>query len=371
MIVKNNYNECLTNLACSIRKYFGLNYKHSTLNYIDKVLEEYNPKNVVTILCDGMGSNIMDRMLDKDAFLLRNRIKTISTVFPATTVAATTSITTGLNPCETGMLGWDMYYKDLDKIITVFRDREKGDSDGKILEEAVEYNRKHMIRKTISDEINEKGLYKGYTVSPFCDTPYSTVDEMFERIKSLCNEGGKKYIYAYNEDPDHTMHVLGCDADEVKDIIIDLNQRIEELSSKLNDTIIFVIADHGHHNIENIYIKDYPDIEECLLRNTSIESRAVNFFIKPNKKEIFVQLFHRYFGSDFDLYTKDEVIESKLFGDGIENEIFREAIGDYLAIANTDKALLYVGNHAFKSGHAGYTDDEILIPLILIKTKKL
>ena len=63
MIVKNNYNECLTNLACSIRKYFELDYKHNTLDYIDKVLEEYKPKNVVTILCDGMGSNIMDRMI--------------------------------------------------------------------------------------------------------------------------------------------------------------------------------------------------------------------------------------------------------------------------------------------------------------------
>ena len=120
MLVRNNYNECITNLACSIRKYFGLDYKHNTLDYIDKILEEYNPKNVVTILCDGMGYNIMDRMLDKNSFLMKNRIKAITTVFPATTVAATTSIMTGLNPVESGMLGWDMYYKELDKIITVY-----------------------------------------------------------------------------------------------------------------------------------------------------------------------------------------------------------------------------------------------------------
>ena len=41
MLVKNNYNECLTNLACSIRKYFGLDYKHNTLKYIDD-LEKAN-----------------------------------------------------------------------------------------------------------------------------------------------------------------------------------------------------------------------------------------------------------------------------------------------------------------------------------------
>ena len=108
MEVRNNYNECLTNLACSIRKYFNLDCKHSSLDYIDKILNEYRLKNVVTFLCDGMGSSIMDRMLSKDSFLIKNRIKVITTVFPATTVAATTSILTGLNLCETGMLGWDI-----------------------------------------------------------------------------------------------------------------------------------------------------------------------------------------------------------------------------------------------------------------------
>ena len=167
MIVKNNYNECLTNLACSIRKYFGLDYHHTTLNYIDELLEKKQPKNVVTILCDGMGSIIMDRMLPADSFLIKNRLKTITTVFPATTVAATTSMMTGLNPVETGMLGWDMYYKDIDKTITVFLNSEKGDLEHKPLQEAMDYNNKHMIRKTIMDEINEKTDYKGYTLFPF------------------------------------------------------------------------------------------------------------------------------------------------------------------------------------------------------------
>ena len=370
MIVKNNYNECITNLACSIRKYFELEYKHNTLDYIDKVLDEYKPKNVVTILCDGMGSNIMDRMLDKDSFLVRNRLKAITTVFPATTVAATTSMLTGLNPVETGMLGWDMYYKDIDKTITVFLNSQKEYSEHKPLDEAKEYNDKHMIRKSISDEINEKGLYKGYALFPFGINPYANIDDLYNKIETLCNEDGKKYIYAYDDNPDHTMHEIGCDKPEIKEIIEDRNKRIESLSQKLNDTIIFVVADHGHHNVKNLFIKDYPDIEECLLRNTSLEPRAINFFIKPEKREVFVKLFNKYFSDDFDLYEMDDVIKSKLFGDGEENEIFRDALGDYLAIAKTDKTLLYTGGEELVSHHAGYTDDEIFVPLILIKTNK-
>ena len=62
-------------------------------------------------------------------------------------------------------------------------------------------------------------------------------------------------------------------------------------------------------------------------------------------------------------------VNTKLFGDGEENEIFRDSLGDYLAIGKTDKAILYVGNEVLKSQHAGYTDDEIIVPLIVIDTK--
>lgn len=369
MKVKNNYNECLTNLACSIRRYFGLEYKHNTLSYIDELLESKKPKNVVTILCDGMGSKIIERVLDENAFLISNRYKDITTVFPATTVAATTSMMTGLNPVESGMLGWDMYFKDINKTITTFLNSEKGDFEYKPLQEAIDFKAKHMKTKSIMDEINEQTQYKGYTLFPFGDNAYKDLDDLFNIIIEKCNEDGKKYIYAYSTEPDSTMHELGNDCIKAKKLILDLNKRIENLSTKVKDTMIFVVADHGHKNVINIDLNEYPDVVECLLRNTSIEPRAVNFFIKPKKKQEFERLFKKYFSNDFDLYDKEDVINSKLFGDGEENEIFRDSLGDYLAIAKTDKTILYIGSEVLKSQHAGYTNDEIYVPLIVIDTK--
>ena len=223
MKVRNNYNECLTNLACSIRKYFELDYKHNTIDYVDKILNENKPKNVVTILCDGMGSNIMNRILSKDSFLLKHRIKSITTVFPATTVAATTSMMTGLNPVETAMLGWDMYYKDIDNTITSFMISEKGDEEYTPLQEAIEYKNKHMITKSIMEEINEKRKDSGYILFPFGKNPYVDMEDLYNKIETLCNEEGKKYIYAYDTEPDHTMHELGTDAHEINEIVENFN----------------------------------------------------------------------------------------------------------------------------------------------------
>ena len=60
------------------------------------------------------------------------------------------------------------------------------------------------------------------------------------------------------------------------------------------------------------------------------------------------------------------IINSKLFGDGEENEIFRYSLGDYLAIATSDKTILYIGSEVLKSHHTGFTDDEIFAPLIVM-----
>lgn len=364
MIVKNNYEECITNLACSIRKYFDLDYKHNTLTYVDELLERKKPKNVITILFDGMGSRILNRSLSKDDFFIKNRYKEITTVFPASTVAATNSYITGLNPNEHGYLGWYTYVSPIDETIMVFRGINK--ETGEMSSMYPEAREKYFVNKTITDEINEVGKYKSVVFSNYSENPYQGLDDLFFKIKRELSGSEKKYIYAYDDELDHTMHDLGPDDERVKELIKIRNDKVWEFSQELEDTIIFVIADHGHKVVDSLHLKDYPDIMEMLERTTSIEQRAVSFKIKEGRCHEFVTMFNEYFGEWFDLFKAREVIESKLFGTGDNNLIFEDAIGDYLAIATQDKALLVDGDYELYSQHAGYTDDEIYIPLIII-----
>ena len=364
MLVKNNYNGCLTNLACSIQKYFGLKVKHNSIEYIDKLLNEKQPKNVVVILFDGMGSRILDRTLDKNSFFIKNKVKEITTVFPATTTAATTSIRTGLNPIEHGWLGWNMYIAPINETITLFKNRQKG-------KEEISNNflivKEKLVQKTITDEINENTQYSAIELFPFGENKYNNLEEMLEIIKEECNKEGKKYIYAYDTEPDHTMHDFGPDDDKVKELIKIRNDKVEKLCKELNDSIIIITADHGHKKVEHIYLKDYPKIMKMLERTTSLEQRAVSFKIQEEYKEQFVKEFNNNFGSDFKLYAKSEIIKSHLFGYGDENELFREAIGDFIAIAeNSNKCIITDGDEVLKSQYAGYSDDEIYVPLIVI-----
>ena len=118
---------------------------------------------------------------------------------------------------------------------------------------------------------------------------------------------------------------------------------------------------------ENIYLKDYPEIMEMFERTTSIEQRAVSFKVKEGYKNKIIETFNNTFGNDFSLYKKKDIIDSKLFGDGVSNELFEEAIGDFIAIAEkSNKCLLTDGDNPQFSQHAGYTDEKIYIPLGLL-----
>lgn len=96
------YEKSITNLSCSILKYFGVVPKNETIKEIDDVFG--NKKNVITILLDGLGSKVLEENLPKETFLNKHKFMDINSVLPSTTVASTTSFLSGLNPIEHGWL---------------------------------------------------------------------------------------------------------------------------------------------------------------------------------------------------------------------------------------------------------------------------
>lgn len=364
MKIKNNYNETLTNIGASIQKYFKLSPNHNTLPVLDNYLTKYHPKNVVLILLDGLGTNILNRSLPKNAFLRKNLKTSLATVFPATTAAATTSVRTGLNPVEHGYLGWTMYVEPIDKVMTLFLNTEKG-NDEIICQDFLPIKERLLSPVFIPEQIKKANTGQAVELFPFGQDAYAGFDELMDRIKTKAQEQAPQYIYAYDEEPDATMHEKGPDSQQVQHLIQERNQKIESLTHDLHDTLLLVVADHGHIKTRTVYLDDYPEIVSLLERKTSIDQRAVVFKVKVGKKREFRQLFESRFGQYYNLYTADEIIRNKLFGDGLENPLYRSALGDFLAIATSDVAITANGDHYHLSHHAGYTDDEIQIPLII------
>ena len=124
-----DYEKSLVNFSATILKEFGISSEYSTLSRIDKLLKEEEYKNIVVLLYDGLGSKIIEKHLDKNSFLVKNKMFDITSTVPSTTMAATTSILSGKTPYEHGWIGWNMYFKDLDKTITIARNKIKNSDE--------------------------------------------------------------------------------------------------------------------------------------------------------------------------------------------------------------------------------------------------
>jgi predicted AlkP superfamily pyrophosphatase or phosphodiesterase len=178
---KIDYNNCLTNVACSIQKYFEIPTRHKTLPEVDSLFEEKKPENVILILCDGLGSRVMDVILKKDDFLMKKRVKEIYSAFPPTTAAGLTSTKTGLNPAEHGWIGWFVYIEKLKKIVKIYKDQDK---DAKIFNnnEFIKIKKEFLTPKTIVEQINEAKKYKAFETNCYPHNEEKNIDKVFQNI---------------------------------------------------------------------------------------------------------------------------------------------------------------------------------------------
>jgi len=143
------------------------------------------------------------------------------------------------------------------------------------------------------------------------------------------------------------------------------------LCSRLEDTLVIVVADHGHVKNEFLTLTDYPEIYGMLQRMISIETRAFAIYIKDDvEHEFFEEKFNEVLGDKFELVKKDDVISRKMFGSGIPSERFESYIGDYLAVAKGDFCMRDNKNGPiFMSIHGGDSEEEVKIPLIIIENE--
>lgn len=368
-IIFPDYSNCPVQVANSILGYFNCPQYHEGNPIIDNILKKNNYKHVILFLLDGLGTKQLKEHLSENDFLRKHHYTDYSSVFPPTTTASTTTITTGLMPCEHGWLGWNLYLEEKQDIVTLFRNTIKDQTEQ--IPGTNDYAEDVIPNKMIHHLINEKGDGKGYFLFPFKWTIFRDKLHLEEQLMDLCSKDEKNYVYVYDTQPDYDMHGNGCHSEIVNKQIKLLNDFIEKIAEKVEDTLIIVTADHGHLDVEPMYVSDYPELEKLLIRKTSVESRACAFYVKEGMHQYFEKLFYQFFGKDnFILYTKEQVKKLKLFGTKGYRSNVDAGIGDYLAVAINNKMILdSPAGFIPKSQHAGLTEDEMIIPLILIDCK--
>lgn len=370
MQVSVDYNNSILSISNSVLKYFNGSSDYATLPELDAILEK-NYKNVVLLIIDCMGSAIIQQNLSPDSFLNRHTLKNVSSVFPPTTAAATTTFHSGLPPVCSGWLGWMSYFPQYDKIIELFRNTEfysgKPISEPPPAEVLIKYD---SIYSKITKKNPEVEYYKIFP--PFDPNGVNSFTEMCQKIVLTTKQNShRKIISAYWTEPDHSIHQYGTKTLEIKAVLRDIEQQIEEMNQKIEDTVVIISADHGAVNIEEIYLNSYTDVCELFIRPPALEARFITFFIRSGREEMFKNLFKRYFGKDFVLFNKEDFLSSGILGPGKMHKMLPDMLGDFVAISIKNKSLRYsTGEKVFsalKADHAGFTLEEMTVPLIVLE----
>lgn len=367
-IIYPNYDNSILSVTTSILKYYGVESKHKSQPLLDLELAK-GYKHIMLILLDGMGVNIVNSMLTSEDALKKNLKTSISSVFPPTTVAATNTVLLGKPPYESGYIGWVQYFPKEDSNNIVFFNEDFYDKDKKfdyILRD------KHMPHKQIYTLINEvqPNVVTTELFPSFREDGSDTFKEETLKALELASKHNETFSYLYWVEPDLTEHVAGITSKRTKEVIQDLSDTYQDLIENINDdTLTIVIADHGLTDIEEVELFKYEELLSKLKRLPSIEPRATNFFVKDGEIESFEKMFNENFNESFKLYSHSEFIESGLLGYGDKHEMIESFIGDFVAVAINKQMFKLNKGKAYISHHAGLSEDEMMVPLIMYSKK--
>ena len=114
-----NSEKNIVNISNSILKHYGVDTFHPSLKELDEKLAS-SSKKICVLLFDGLGKHILKRYASSCPFLLEHVFLDLTSVFPPTTVAATTALLSGMYPKETNWLGWTEQFEEFDSSITMF-----------------------------------------------------------------------------------------------------------------------------------------------------------------------------------------------------------------------------------------------------------
>ena len=252
-----------------------------------------------------MGEHIL-KDVSPNRYFVQHHVDKITSVCPSTTTAAITTYYSGKPPIETGWIAMSQYFKEYGRAIEMLR---KTDS---YTGEQIKNNKIDVFDlikyETIYEQIEKASPdVKAYEINPiYCDARSKrninadNIYYMCESIKAICSNKDKNFILAYSDSPDTLLHKYGCKSKEVKEFIIDAENKIQQMMKELKDTLVIVSADHGHKDIEKVHnILDLKEIQDCIIMPASLESRAVTFWVKEDKREKFENYFKNNLDEEF------------------------------------------------------------------------
>ncbi|MDG6902048.1 MAG: alkaline phosphatase family protein [Nitrososphaerota archaeon] len=392
---------CLSNVPSTVLSVFGVDHARPVLPK-DALggAETSGVENVVLILCDGFGYDEWMRQSGKGfvgSLTKKGSVRPITTVFPSTTAAALTTVSTGLTPQEHGLPEWFVYMDELDSVIVTLPFTRVGEPgrdtlvgqvrpnflfDGRTIFERLKeagVNSMSLTSRSLAYTAYSKVSHKGSDV-----TPYASASDLTVSLRRMLESSkGRNLFYVYWSYVDTIEHIYGPNTDEADVEASLISHALQEgLLSKLSKeaarkTLVLVTADHGQINVapeKTLYMNRWKKLEGFLERGRSAKpippwgsARDAYLRVKEDKLDEAKRYLEDRLEGVASVVETDESIRMGLFGINKPSRKFRRRVGNLMVLPHGTKTVWYRYRPGepltLRGHHGGLLKGEMTIPL--------
>lgn len=352
---------------------------------------------VVLLTLDALGWNLIERTRPwLEPFLSRAAVRgQLTSIFPSTTVAALSSLWTGVGPAQHGLVGLTLFLPQFatggqmisfapvlgrfdDALVTAGLDPETflaapGMATQLAAGGVATYSFKgREIVNSVLSRMHGRGAEANLGAISFSDM----LTQMRDLLEARPRE--RLFISGYWPTIDTLSHYRGWTgtavAGELRALVYQIQtELLDQLSAQARrGTVFLLLADHGQIATppeQKIYIEDHPALANMLLMRPLGEPRVVYLFAKHGRCAEVVAYINTHLGEQMIAWPAADALAAGLLGPAPHAEQAAERIGDVIVALKAGHVLLNTRDQERRNPyssmiarHGGMTRDEMLVP---------
>lgn len=376
----------IVNLAASILDAYGVPLPnercHQELLPTDLLTSR---SGIVLFICDALGLNQLRYALDAQRLPSLERlasnsigVRQLTSVFPSTTTAALTSLSTACSPAQHGIVGHRQWIDEVGTVCDMLRFTSAMPPHVPFDEEIV------TVVPTMFERLGARGVrsfnvsasaYEGTAFTSLLTrgssrVGYQSISEIPHLIESSMGSD-PSFHFAYWAMVDILAHMYGATSGQspASPSLLELSLidrvigEIIEVCDR-HDRLLLFVADHGQTNLapERVFVLD-GDVA-ALLRHPPGGGRRAAYLTadEPERVAELPQLQQR----DIDIVKTDSAVDDDWFGGDCEG--IRSRLGQLVLLTSSDRQILFDYGHGLypnRGAHGGLSSDEMLVPLLV------
>jgi hypothetical protein len=295
------------------------------------------------------------------------------TVFPSTTAAALTSLLTGVDPGQSGIVGYRARVPGTDAVVNQLRGWDTGELPAD-WQRAEPWTQRRAAEGRPSFVVS-KAEYAGtgFTDATMRGAQFLAAADVRERVEIAADVAARNagaFVYVYTPDLDAIGHKRGWESDEwVSEL-----ERVDAAARTLSDALApgtgaVITADHGMIDIprhRHVLVGEDSALLEGI-RLLGGEPRMLHLYTEPGAAPGALRRWQDAESARSWVLSREEAISAGLFG-RVEPAVVPR-IGDIIVAARSgiayyDDRLEDKGAQRMIGQHGSLTDQERIVPLI-------